>query len=283
MARIGLRNFRYGILTEAQDGTPSYNGAHTPAKAISCNVSITNNDAKLYADDVLAESDTGFQSGTVTIGIDDEDNGTMANLLGHTLDAGGEMIRNGDDTAPYVGFGRVIVKMVGGVRKYKVEFLYKVKFSEPSNDEETKGESLEFGTTELEGTIATLANGKWSCTKTFDTQTDAIAYLNGLLDGTYVEGSVTVTVKAQDGSDGFTAQYVNVNGQNQTYSVAGDGDEHELTVKAGTIFTAKADMGSGESIDTTNGDTADVTGNDGSFDYYYFVANRNLKVFTVIS
>lgn len=182
MAKIGLSNFRYAVLTEAQDGTPSYDGAKTPAKAISCNVSITNNEAKLYADDVLAESDTSFQSGTVTIGIDDEDQETMATLLGHDVDSQtGVMTRNANDSAPYVALGRIITKMVGGLYKYKVEFLYKVKFGEPSQENNTRGESLEFGTSELEGTVGTLANGKWSETKTFSTKTEAVTYLEGLM------------------------------------------------------------------------------------------------------
>ena len=182
MAKIGLSNFRYSVLTEAQDGTPSYDGAKTPAKAISCNVSITNNEAKLYADDVLAESDTSFQSGTVTIGIDDEDQETMATLLGHDVDSQtGVMTRNANDSAPYVALGRIITKMVGGLYKYKVEFLYKVKFSEPSQENNTRGESLEFGTSELEGTVATLADGKWSETKTFSTKTEAVTFLEGLM------------------------------------------------------------------------------------------------------
>ena len=181
MAKIGLNSFRYSVLTEASDGTPSYAGAQTPAKAISGNVEISNNEAVLYADDAIAESDTSFQSGTVTIGIDDEDQQTMATLLGHTVDSEGEMIRNANDTAPYVGFGRIIVKMINNVRKYKVEFLYKVKFSEPSQEDNTKGESLEFATSEMEGTVATLANGDWSKTETFDTREEALAYLEGLM------------------------------------------------------------------------------------------------------
>ena len=40
MAKIGLRNFLYGILTEAVDGTPSYGVAKKPAKAISCKVDL---------------------------------------------------------------------------------------------------------------------------------------------------------------------------------------------------------------------------------------------------
>lgn len=181
MAKIGLNNFRYGILTEATDGTATYGGAKKPAKAISCSVDISNNEAKLYADDAVAESDTSFQSGTVTMGIDDEDQETMAELLGHTVDNTGEMVRNAEDTAPYVGFGRIIVKMVGGLYKYKVEFLHKVKFSEPSQEDNTKGESLEFGTSELEGTVATLANGDWSKSNVFDTKAEALEYLEGLL------------------------------------------------------------------------------------------------------
>jgi len=182
MAKIGLNSFRYSVLTEATDGTPSYDGAKTPAKAISCSVSISNNDVKLYADDALAESDTSFQSGSVTIGIDDEDQATMATLLGHQVDSTSQaMIRNANDVAPYIGFGRIVVKMVNNVKKYKVEFLYKVKFGEPSQDDNTKGESVEFATTELEGTVATLADGKWSETKTFDTKAEALTFLEDLM------------------------------------------------------------------------------------------------------
>nr|DAO53767.1 MAG TPA: tail tube protein [Caudoviricetes sp.] len=181
MAKIGLNNFRYSKLTEAEDGTPSYDGAKKPAKAVSFSVDVSNNEATLYADDTLAESDTSFNSATVTAGIDDEDTQTMADLLGHTIAEDGEMIRNANDTAPYVGFGRVVTKMVGGVYQYKVEFIYKCKFSEPSQENETKGESLEFSTTEIEGVVSALANENWSVTKTFETKAEAITYLEGLM------------------------------------------------------------------------------------------------------
>lgn len=182
MAKIGLNNFRYSKLSESETGTATYDGAKKPARAVSCKVSVSTSSASLYADDVLAESDTSFNNGTVTIGIDEDDNATMADLLGHTIaEVGGEMVRNANDVAPYVGLGRVVVKMVNGVRKYKVEFLCKVKFSEPSQDDKTKGENVEFTTSELEGTVSALADGTWSKTKTFDTQTEAITYLEGLM------------------------------------------------------------------------------------------------------
>lgn len=179
MAKIGLQNFLYGKLTEDEQGNATYGAPKKPAKAISCNVSITNNDVKLYADDVVAESDTSFSTGTVTIGIDDEDVEMMGDLLGHTVTEG-VMVRNANDVAPYVGFGRILTKMVGGVLKYKVEFLNKVKFSEPSAEENTRGESVEFATSELEGTIVTLANGDWSKCQVFDSMKSARTYLTSL-------------------------------------------------------------------------------------------------------
>lgn len=184
MAKIGLNNFRYGKLTEAQDGTPSYDGAKAPGKAVSCNVEITNNDAKLYADDVVQESDTSFAGGTCTIGLDRSDYQTMADLLGHTYSSESGLTRNSNDTAPYVGFGRVIKLMVDGVIKWKVEFLYKVKFSEPSQEDTTQGENVEFGTIEMQGQVAQLGNGNWSKSQTFDTKSAAITYLESLLTST---------------------------------------------------------------------------------------------------
>lgn len=186
MAKIGLSNFRYSKLTESPDGKATYDGPHKPGKAVSCKVSVNNNDATLYADDSLAESDYSFNNANVTLGIDEDDPQTMADLLGHKFvpgddDSSGEMVRNTNDVAPYVGFGRVITKVVNGVYKYKVEFLYKVKFSEPSQEDDTKGDKVDFKTLELEGVASSLANGDWSKAKTFDAKQEAITYLEGLL------------------------------------------------------------------------------------------------------
>ena len=181
MAKIGLEEFRYSILSgEDNTGSPIYSGALQPAHAISCSVSISNNSVQLYGDNRVIESDTSFQSGTVSIGIDKEDKETMSNLLGHTL-TDGELIRNANDISPYVGLGRIITEMINGVMSYTVEFLHKCKFGEPSQENATKGESVEFSTYTLEGTISTLSNGVWSKCKSFTTQASAVEYLEGLM------------------------------------------------------------------------------------------------------
>jgi phi13 family phage major tail protein len=184
MAKIGLSNLYYSKLTEASDGTPTYDGAKTLGKAVSASVSITSNSATLYADNVLAESDYSFQNGTITLGVDDESDTIFADLLGHTVGSSGNegiVTKSASDIAPYVAVGRVITKMVSGVLYYKAEVLYKVKFSEPSQDNSTKGESIEFGTSEIEGTIMALADGKWCTGKTFTSKADAISFITTLM------------------------------------------------------------------------------------------------------
>ncbi len=188
MAKIGLKNFLFGLLTEASDGTATYGVATKPGKAISCSVSISNNSATLYADDALAESDTSFSNGTVTMGIDRDDLATQAIMLGHQISEDGNLVRNASDTAPYVGLGRIITKMIENKLSYKVEFLCKVKFGEPSQDDTTKGESVEFNTVEIEGTISALADGNWSIAQTFDTYEAAQTYLQSLF-GTATQSS----------------------------------------------------------------------------------------------
>lgn len=194
MAQIGLTNLWYGLLTEAEDGTPSYAGAKSFGKAVSAKVDVSTNDATLYADDALAESDNSFQSAKVTLGVADDDMTIFAEILGHKVaESGGEMVRSAEDTAPWVGLGRVVTKMVNGKYVYKGEFLYKVRFAEPSQEDNTKGESVDFSTPEIEGTAATLANGDWSAAQVFDTKSAAVEWVKGKLAAKAGGTSVTTT------------------------------------------------------------------------------------------
>ena len=206
MALIGLTNFWYSKLTEAADGTPSFDGAHSFGKAVSCSVSITNNSAELYADDALAESDTSFQSGKVTLGVDDDREATFADILGHSITEDGEVTYNTNDVAPWIALARIVTKMVNNVTLYKVKVLYKVKFAEPSEDENTKGESVEFATPSIEGKIATLANGEWKTAKTFSTKAEALAFINSLFSSAL---TYKVVYDANGGTGTINDQTVN--------------------------------------------------------------------------
>lgn len=91
----------------------------------------------------------------------------------------------------YDGYGHVIPKMVGGVRKYKVEFFPRVKFTKITSDNKSRGASLEFSTSSIEGTVFPLeselngvAAGVWEKHQTFATLQEAETYLDDLLTPT---------------------------------------------------------------------------------------------------
>lgn len=224
MAKIGLNNLKFGVLSEVGE-TVTYGAMQSLGKAVSANVSITSNSAVLYADDAIAETDNTFSAGTITLTVDDDGDTVFAPLLGHEIDSdSGVMIRNKNDVAPYVGVGRIINKMKNGARLFKVEFLSKVKFTEPSQESNTHGETTEFGTPQIEGTIATLDSGEWSKTKTFTTHSAALAFLASCFGQTITADTFTSTGSTTETLSHTPASIftVTVNGTPTTaYSVSG--------------------------------------------------------------
>lgn len=184
MAGIGLKSFKYAKLNS--DGT--YGPVKTLAGAIECKVSLDLSEAMLYADDVIKEQVSIFKSGTLTAGIDDDNDEIFAELLGKTVDEEtGVVTSNVNDVPIYVGFGHIVPKMVGGALKYKVEFFPKMKFKPFMTDAKTKGDSLEFTTPSVEATIFENNDGDWEKHKVYDTESEA----NTALDGFFVQSEVT--------------------------------------------------------------------------------------------
>ena len=182
MAKIGLNNFRYAVATVNEtNGAITYGTVKKPGKAISFTFEPTVADASLYADDSLAESDNRVTGGNVTMGIDRYDAETMAEILGHDYNAETkEIVSTINDVSPYVGVGRITRIMVDNTQKFRATFLALCKFSEPSSDDSTMSESIEFSTYELSGTMAIPQNGTWRKEATFESQASAISYLEGL-------------------------------------------------------------------------------------------------------
>jgi phi13 family phage major tail protein len=213
MAKIGLRYPVYSPATETSSAI-SYGTGAVLAKAISANISIENNDIKLYADDAVAESDNSFASGTITIGVDDLYDTAKVALLdyieGDTVDVttGAKELSVGAASPAYVGFGFYGKVVRNKVNYWRAIWLKKVQFAEPSDELATKGESVAFGTPELEGTIMMAVDGKWKEEGTFSTEAGAKAWLDGkcglaakcapvvssVASGTYADAqSVTLT------------------------------------------------------------------------------------------
>lgn len=183
MAQIGLRHFKYSPIKDNK-----YSGANKLSGAIEAKVSLTIAEAELYADDTLEEKAQEFTKGALTLTVSEDDDVVFAPLLGHETTEDGEVIRSVEDVAPYVGFGRVLTKLVNNERKYKAEFFPRVQFKPFITDGKTKGDSIEFSTPTVEGTIFAIeetvdgvTKHRWERHKTFDTDAEAQAYLDNLM------------------------------------------------------------------------------------------------------
>ena len=200
MARIGFKKAKYNkIVSSTVSGSVVKSYAPLTAgkvpdfeKVIDEKFAPEYNNAELYANDGLAECDYSFKKGTLSLTIADDDDAFIAELFGSSVaGSGGEVSTSIESTAPEIAYGHIIPKIVGGVRKYKVEFFPRVKFTEVSGDNKTRAESVEFGTTSLTAVVMPLDEvtngipaGTWEKHNTFDDLEDAETYLDGLLTPT---------------------------------------------------------------------------------------------------
>ena len=189
MAGRGLKKAKYNQIDTTTKKYKALVESTVPVleKIIESKFAPEYNNAELYADDALAESDYSFKKGTLSIVIADDKDTVCAELLGNNISEG-EVTSNVEDVAPEVGFGHIVPKIVNGAKKYKVEFFPRVKFTKITTDRKTKGESVEFATTNVEATVFPLSEainglsvGDWEKHETFDTESDAETYLNTLL------------------------------------------------------------------------------------------------------
>ena len=171
MAGIGLRYAKYN---QIDYDTKKYKAlaqgkVPTLGKLVDAKFSEDRSDASLYADDALAENDTSFKSASLSLTIAEVEDEIYADVKGCKVSEK-EVTENIDDTAPELGYGHIVVKMINGVKKFKVEFLPRIKITNITQDAKTKGENIEFSTASIEAKVFAL--------------TEAI---NGLKVGDYIK------------------------------------------------------------------------------------------------
>lgn len=151
MAQIGLKNLYYAPITEDEYGNETYGTPVRLAKAINADMTVNSNDATLYADDGADVVFRDFINGTLTLEVNDLGNAVAAALLGASIDANGALVSSGEDVPPPVAIAFQSKSARGGDRYF---WFYRVTFSVPSASIQTKGESIEFATPSIEGTIS---------------------------------------------------------------------------------------------------------------------------------
>ena len=150
MATIGLDKLFYSKITEDENGEETYATPVPLAKAMTAELSIELAEATLYADDGASEIVKEFQSGTLTLGIDDIGTAVAEDLTGAKIDSNKVLISAGEDGGTPVAVGFRAKKSNG---KYRYFWLYRVKFGIPATNLTTKGESIEFSTPSIEGAV----------------------------------------------------------------------------------------------------------------------------------
>lgn len=189
MANIGLKTAKYNKIDYTTKKYASLSDSIVPilGRLIDAKLSEDRNNTKLYADDKLAESDTSFKGGTVTITVDDVEDKTYADIKGCVTNEN-EITENSEDIAPEIGYGHIVTKVYKGVKKYKVEFLPRIQITKVTADKKTKGEAIEFNTVSIEANLMELEEeingmkiGDWKKVQTFATLAEAQEYLDGLL------------------------------------------------------------------------------------------------------
>ena len=194
MATIGLSKPYYAIYAEA-GGVVSYSDGAVMGTATEANISIeTSEDNKLYGENGLAETDRRFANGTLTLSTTDLSQEVSKAILGLTEQAitgidgvtdtsVKELVYDDTQVTPYLGVGFIIKKKVNGVYKWRGVVLPKVMFSVPEDAATTQGESIEWQTPELTGTIMRddSATHVWKKEATFTTEAQAEAYIKNRL------------------------------------------------------------------------------------------------------
>ncbi len=183
MAKIGMRNPMYRVMTitadESGKETISYSERKVMGMAISASVAVNVTEAKLYADDGLAESVKEFIDGTLTVNTDDLEDTVEADLLGATVNENGDIVNNSDDSAPWVEVGYILARMKRGKKQYRGVLYTKVQFAIPSENNQTKGQTITFDTPTMTGTLTTNGDGEWRRkSKWMDTPAEASEWLD---------------------------------------------------------------------------------------------------------
>ena len=191
MAFIGMRHVVCAEFDAHTDGSePTYKQTGKDVgKAISANLTINRNSNPLYADDVLTEDDNGVVSMEIEIGVDDIGDDVKAYMgIMQSATAGSPSVTTYYDTADAstpIGLGYMRVRRKGDTTTYQAVWFYKVMMSVNSEASQTKGESVEWQTTTINGKASGLSvnasfDKAFRKVQNFTTESAAATWLDAL-------------------------------------------------------------------------------------------------------
>lgn len=159
MAVVGLKDLYMAEIDETS-GVEVFATPQRLARVIKMELSVESMEETLYSDDMPDVTLKEFSKGKMKINTSDLEPSKVAALLGQKISDDGVIYAKENDDPPFVAIGFRSKK--AGSNLYKYVWIYKVKFSIPSENFETKKEKVNFITPEIEGEFIKLKkNGAW--------------------------------------------------------------------------------------------------------------------------
>lgn len=193
----GFSNIHVALYA-AENGVVNYTSVHKLGRSVSMSTDIsTSDDNNFYADDRLAETETGSAftdgSGTMTIdGLTPDDEAFLMGLKAgdkvtvgsnevETLEYGAEM------DPPYIGIGAVKKVQRDGKSYWGAMVLCKCRCKVPGDDASTQEDQIDWQTQDIDFTIMRddSTKNRWKVIpkKLFETENDAVAFVKKVLGG----------------------------------------------------------------------------------------------------
>lgn len=194
MAGIGMYGVYYAKCVKDDGVTTGYTGGvKMMGKAISANFTPSNPEENpLYANNSVAENDSSSASGgTLDMTLDRLKQEAAADLYGLTVEevtanvgetavTGRALKYRGNEQSSPVGVAFVRMHQEDGMRNHEVVLYRSVTFGMPAQNAQTKGESIEWQTPEISGTVQGLegdGSEPWFESVVFPSQAAALEYI----------------------------------------------------------------------------------------------------------
>lgn len=240
----------------------SYVNGFVCGSAIEYGVEIeTSDNNPLYGDDRIIENDYGtFNTGTLTLNTSDLTQIDSKRLLGLkevqvSVGSGSvtELVTDDDAKSTPKGFGIIETHQINDVDKYRAIIICKVTMGIPPEAATTKGESIDWQTKEITGSITRSDENSqnykhpWKREAWFDSHDDAMSYLRTILNALD-----TVSASSTPGTDTGDTVITILNPSavgSYKYSTAGPLPTYQQDL------TSWTDLPKGGEITATNGST----------------------------
>lgn len=156
--RIGVSNFVYAKMTTEDTAAtaPAYSTPQAAPGLMSLNINPNGSTDTLFADDGPLETATTIGQVEVEIQKNYLSTKNKVDLLGKKTDSKGGLVSSSNDVPPWVAIGFKSLKSNG---HYRYCWLYKGKFQDPEDNNETKGDSINWQSDTINGNFVRLMFG----------------------------------------------------------------------------------------------------------------------------